>query len=40
MLSGDERGWLNAYHAEVWGKISSLVEGEVKDWLRQATAPL
>ena len=29
--------WLNAYHKNVWDKLSPLVEGEVKDWLKKAT---
>ncbi|GLQ06016.1 aminopeptidase P family protein [Sneathiella chinensis] len=32
--------WMNDYHAAVWDKISPQVEGTVKDWLKQATAPL
>ncbi|MCO6382556.1 aminopeptidase P family protein [Oceanicola sp. 502str15] len=40
MLSQGERDWLDAYHAEVWQRVGSRVQGEVRDWLRQATAPL
>ena len=40
LLSRDEIIWLDAYHARVWDEISSLVEGEVRDWLYLATRPL
>lgn len=40
MLTRPELAWLNDYHQKVWDEISPLVEGEVKDWLRQATLPL
>jgi len=40
LLTEAERGWLNAYHARVWQEIGPLVGGEVKDWLRQATAAI
>ncbi len=40
MLSPGERDWLNAYHAEVWARVSPRVQGEVRDWLRQACAAL
>lgn len=29
--------WLNDYHAQVWEKLSPLVEGDVKAWLKNAT---
>lgn len=31
---------LNAYHALVWENISPFFEGEMLDWLREATAPV
>ncbi|WP_428773970.1 aminopeptidase P family protein [Vibrio sp.] len=37
MLTKPELSWLNDYHQKVWDEVSPLVEGEVKDWLRQAT---
>ncbi|SIN86163.1 aminopeptidase P family protein [Vannielia litorea] len=40
MLSPGERDWLDSYHAEVWARVGPRVRGEVRDWLRQATAPL
>ncbi|HHX8270535.1 TPA: aminopeptidase P family protein [Vibrio diabolicus] len=40
MLTRPELAWLNEYHQKVWDEISPLVEGDVKEWLRQATLPL
>ena len=40
MLSTDEIAWINEYHANVWTEISPRVEGEVKDWLKAACAPI
>ena len=40
MLTKDEIAWLNNYHANVWKEISPRVDGEVKDWLKQACAPI
>ncbi|MFH4470226.1 aminopeptidase P family protein [Vibrio diabolicus] len=40
MLTRPELAWLNNYHQKVWDEISPLVEGDVKEWLRQATLPL
>lgn len=42
LLGDAERGWLNAYHAEVLEKIGPLVAGEadVAAWLKAACAPL
>ena len=40
LLTGDERDWLNAYHARVWTEIGPLVSGDVKNWLGQATAAI
>lgn len=40
LLTADEKNWFNGYHAEVWEKLSPLIEGEAKDWLKEATSPL
>ncbi|EOX4083318.1 aminopeptidase P family protein [Vibrio alginolyticus] len=40
MLTHPELAWLNDYHQKVWDEISPLVEGDVKEWLRQATLPV
>lgn len=40
MLTVDERNWLNAYHAEVFEKISSLVTADTQAWLKSACAPI
>ncbi|MEO3385525.1 aminopeptidase P family protein [Mesorhizobium sp. CAU 1741] len=40
LLSNQERLWLDAYHARVREEIGPMVEGEVLDWLKAATAPL
>ncbi|MGC9370743.1 MAG: aminopeptidase P family protein [Paracoccaceae bacterium] len=40
MLSTEERDWLNAYHAEVAGKIGPRLSAEARDWLAKATAAL
>lgn len=40
MLTRPEFAWLNDYHQKVWDEISPLVEGDVKEWLRQATLPV
>ena len=40
LLSGEEIGWLDGYHARVWDEISPLVGPEVRDWLYLATRPL
>ncbi|MFZ3423247.1 aminopeptidase P family protein [Vibrio harveyi] len=40
MLTRPELAWLNYYHQKVWDEISPLVEGDVKEWLRQATLPV
>ncbi len=40
MLTDDEVAWLNDYHQNVWKEISPRVDGEVKDWLKDACAPL
>lgn len=40
LLTRPELKWLNDYHQKVWQDISPLVDGEVKQWLEQATQPL
>ena len=40
MLSGDERAWVDAYHARVWDLLSGQLEGDVKSWLKAACGPL
>ncbi|CAM3837721.1 aminopeptidase P family protein [Vibrio aquimaris] len=37
MLTDTELDWLNEYHQKVWHDVSQHVEGDVKEWLRQAT---
>jgi Xaa-Pro aminopeptidase len=40
MLSGEEREWLNSYHARVREEIAPMVDGDVRAWLQAATQPL
>ncbi len=40
MLTRPELAWLNDYHQKVWDDISPLVEGDVKQWLYEATQPV
>lgn len=40
LLDGDERAWLDAYHARVWDDIGPLVDDVTRDWLKRATVPL
>ena len=40
LLTKGEKVWFNDYHAEVWEKLSPLLEGDAKDWVREATSPL
>lgn len=40
LMSEAELAWLNAYHADVFAKISPLVEGEALAWLEKATAEI
>ncbi|MGO2317631.1 MAG: aminopeptidase P family protein [Vibrio toranzoniae] len=37
LLTTNEIEWLNQYHQKVWNDVSPLVDGEVKQWLKQAT---
>ncbi len=38
MLSGEERDWLNAYHAEVLAKLGPRLSAKALDWCRAACA--
>ena len=40
LLTDEEVGWLNAYHARVYDTLSSHLNGADKDWLRDACAPM
>lgn len=40
LLTKEEIIWLNDYHQEVNVKLSSLLEPEVRDWLKEITRPL
>jgi Xaa-Pro aminopeptidase len=44
LLSVDERAWVDAYHKEVWEKVSPLLASEgdarAKAWLHRECAPL
>ena len=40
LLTGPERGWLNAYHARVRETISPLAPADVRDWMHKATGPI
>ncbi|WP_157015816.1 aminopeptidase P family protein [Mesorhizobium xinjiangense] len=40
LLTGDEREWLDAYHARVRAEIGPMLDGETLAWLDKATAPL
>ncbi|CAF1938649.1 aminopeptidase P2 [Brassica napus] len=40
LLSHAEIDWLNSYHAEVWEKVSPLLEGPTQQWLWNNTRPL
>ncbi len=37
LLTEDEKAWLNAYHTDVWEKVSPALNDEEKDWLKNAT---
>ncbi|AXC48620.1 aminopeptidase P family protein [Paracoccus suum] len=39
-MAPEEIAWLDAYHAGVRERLQDAVEGEVRDWLLAATAPL
>lgn len=40
LLTTNEIEWLNQYHQKVWNDVGPLVDGKVKDWLKQATLAL
>jgi Xaa-Pro aminopeptidase len=40
MMTADEAGWLDAYHARVAAILGPLVQGSDASWLQKATAPL
>jgi Xaa-Pro aminopeptidase len=40
LLDDGEIAWIDAYHAKVWEKLGSLVEGEARIWLEAACRPL
>jgi Xaa-Pro aminopeptidase len=40
MLTREEKGWLDAYHADVRRKIEPLLKSDDRPWLRHATAPI
>lgn len=40
LLTGDERAYVDAYHAETLAKVGPLLDGEVKAWLAVQCAPL
>lgn len=40
LMSDQEIKWLNDYHAEVWNKVSPLVEGNARNWLQRNTRPI
>lgn len=40
LLTEAERDWLNAYHKRVLKEIGPRLKGEVKDWLKRATAAI
>lgn len=39
-LSGEERAWLNDYHAATREKLAPLLDADARDWLGAATSPL
>ncbi|MDE6556682.1 MAG: aminopeptidase P family protein [Duncaniella sp.] len=40
IMSDDEIGWVDAYHATVYEKLAPYLNAEEKEWLKAATAPL
>ena len=40
LMDNEEVEWLNAYHREVYSKLSPGLDEEERKWLQQATAPL
>lgn len=40
MMNNEEKGWLNNYHAEVYRRLSPLLDEEHREWLEQQCAPI
>ena len=40
LLSDREKEWLNGYHRTVHSKVSGLLDGRARTWLREATRPI
>ena len=40
MLTVAERGWIDGYHADTLSLLSSRLDGDTLDWLKQGCAPL
>eukprot|EP00898_Chlorokybus_atmophyticus_P005799 jgi/Chlat1/621/Chrsp103S08590 len=40
IMSESEVQWLNAYHTQVWEKVSPLIQGDALEWLRRNTQPV
>ncbi|MDO4269124.1 MAG: aminopeptidase P family protein [Eubacteriales bacterium] len=40
LMTDEDLAYLNEYHAQVYEKISPYLDGEEKQWLRQATQPV
>ncbi|XP_039140309.1 aminopeptidase P2 [Dioscorea cayenensis subsp. rotundata] len=40
LMTPEEISWLNQYHSQVWEKVSPLVDGSARKWLRNNTRPL
>ena len=40
LLTAEERGWLDRYHAHVAGSLAPLIDPPTRAWLEAATAPM
>lgn len=41
IMTKEDIDWVNAYHKEIWSKVSPLLEGkDALNWLKQATAEI
>ncbi|MCR9256315.1 MAG: aminopeptidase P family protein [Alphaproteobacteria bacterium] len=40
LLTGDERSWIDAYHAMVWEKLEGSLAGGARTWLAEAVRPI
>jgi Xaa-Pro aminopeptidase len=42
LITAEEKTWLNDYHAEVWQKVSPLLQNDQRalDWLKRECSPL